>query len=139
MNSQAKKIANKLIDCFKRGNKVLVMGNGGSAQMSNHLVAELVHEGYPAISLNSDTIIITALANDYSFKEAFAKQIKALGKNGDILIGLSTSGKSKNILSAYKVAKKIGLEIIDFPKRGNTSSCQEYQLRLLHQVWKYLK
>ena len=109
--------------------------------MANHFAAELIHEGLPAISLTSDISVITSTANDFSYKEIFARQIIALGKEKDVVIGLSTSGKSKNILYAYKWAKRTGLEVIDFPrKKGlDTPRTQEYQLRLLHQVWEYLK
>lgn len=136
----AKSIAKQLKSCFDRGNKVLIFGNGGSAQMSNHFATELVHEGLSAISLTADPVLLTALSNDFSFKEVFARQIIANGKSGDIVIGLSTSGKSKNVLYAYKWAKKLGLEVIDFPRKGkNTPEIQEFQLHLLHKIWLLLK
>jgi len=115
------------------------MGNGGSAQQANHFAAELIHEGFPMIALTSDMAVVTSTANDFSFKEVFARQVIALGKPEDLLIGMSTSGRSENILYAYEWGKKLGLEIIDFPRRGATPRCQEYQLRLLHLVWEYLK
>ena len=136
--TETQRIANKLLKCFKRDNKILIFGNGGSAQQANHFAAELIHEGLAAISLTSDMSVITATANDFSYKEIFARQIAALGKEGDIVIGLSTSGKSENILYAYKWAKKLGLEVIDFPRRGPTPRCQEFQLRQLHKIWEYI-
>ena len=85
----AKAISKKLRGCFEDGGKALVFGNGGSAQQANHFVAELIHEKLPAISLNSDISVITSTANDYDYKEIFARQIIALGKEGDICIGFS--------------------------------------------------
>lgn len=112
------------------------MGNGGSSSENGHLVSEFVTHGIPAISLNQvDTI--TALANDYSYSVVFSKQLEVLGKPGDILIGLSTSGKSKNILKAYKTGKKLGMVIIDWPRKGkDTAEIQENQLKLMHKVYK---
>lgn len=107
--------------------------------MANHFAAELIHEILPAISLSSDVSVITSIANDYIYDLIFSDQIRALGNEGDILIGLSTSGKSENIRVAYKIAKACGLKVIDFPRRGPTPRCQEYQLRLLHKVWEILR
>lgn len=137
--AQAEDIAKQLLKCFKKGNKLLCFGNGGSAQQASHFVAELIHEGLPAISLNSDISVITSTANDFAYKEIFARQIIALGKKGDIVIGFSTSGESENVLYAYKWAKDMGLKVIDFPRRGPTPRCQEMQLRLLHKVWEYVR
>ena len=135
----ARLIAKQLRACFDRGNKVLICGNGGSAQQANHFAAELIHEQFPAISLTSDISVITSIANDFSYKEVFARQIIALGKENDIVVGFTTSGNSENILYAYQWALKMNLEVIDFPRRGPTPHCQEYQLKLLHQVWQFLK
>ena len=120
------------------------MGNGGSAAESQHFAAELVgwyddfnhiREPLPALSLTTDTSAITAISNDKGFEDIFARQVRALGKKGDILIGISTSGKSKNILYAYKRAKMLGIETLDFPRKGNnTAQIQEYQLKLIHQI-----
>ena len=117
----------------------MICGNGGSAQQANHFVAELIHEGKPAISLCSDISVVTSISNDYHYDIVFSHQLWALGKKGDILIGLSTSGKSLNILNAYETAKALKMEVIDFPRRGSTPRCQEYQLRLLHKVWEYIQ
>ena len=98
----------------KKG-KILIFGNGGSAADAQHLAAELVNRfkkeraPMPAIALTTDTSILTAIANDYDFSEVFSKQILALGKKGDIALGISTSGKSPNVIEALKVAKKLGL------------------------------
>jgi len=108
-------LAKKVIS--KKG-KILIFGNGGSAADAQHLAAELVNRfkkeraPMPAIALTTDTSILTAIANDYDFSEVFSKQILALGKKGDIALGISTSGKSPNVIEALKVAKKLGLYTI---------------------------
>jgi len=100
---------------ISQGNKILIFGNGGSAADSQHLAAELVNRfkkdrnPLPAIALTTDTSILTAVGNDYDFSEIFVKQILALGKKGDIALGISTSGKSENVIKALKVAKEKGL------------------------------
>ncbi len=105
-------LARKVIS--KKG-KILIFGNGGSAADAQHLAAELVNRfkkeraPLPAIALTTDTSILTAVANDYDFSEIFSKQILALGKKGDIALGISTSGKSPNVINALKVAKELGL------------------------------
>lgn len=103
---------------LNNGNKILLCGNGGSASDCNHIAAELIsrfqkeRDSMPAISLASNNSIITAIANDYDFENIFSRQIEGLGNNGDILIAISTSGKSKNILQAIKQAKKQNLKVI---------------------------
>jgi len=105
-------LAKKVIS---KNGKILIFGNGGSAADAQHLAAELVNRfkkeraPLPAIALTTDTSILTAIANDYSFSKVFSKQILALGKKGDIALGISTSGKSLNVIEALKVAKELGL------------------------------
>ena len=140
LDNYAQDIANQLRHCFDNKRKCLVMGNGGSAQQANHFVAELVHEKLPAISLMSDISVITATANDFGYENVFANQVIALGQKGDILIGFSSSGTSKNILLAYDIAIKQGLQTIDFPRIGkDPQQIQENHLKLLHLVWQLLK
>jgi len=134
-------IANKLIKCFDNGNKLLICGNGGSAAEAQHMSGELISKLYvwrkalPAISLTTDTSIITAIGNDLGFDNVFSRQVEALGKKGDVLLVLSTSGKSVNCLNAIDVAYEKGLEVIDFPREGgNTPEIQERQLKLIHDV-----
>ncbi len=116
-------VSEKIYEAFKRGNKLLICGNGGSAADAQHLAAEFVNRfrierrPLPAIALTTDTSIITSIGNDYSFNEIFSKQIIALGKKGDILLGISTSGTSKNVLNALKVAKE--LEMINIGLSGD--------------------
>jgi len=106
----------------KKG-KILIFGNGGSAADAQHLAAELVNRfkkeraPMPAIALTTDTSILTAIANDYNFSEVFSKQILAFGKKGDIALGISTSGKSPNVIEALKVAKKLGLYTVGLSGR----------------------
>lgn len=103
------------IDCLKNGNKILICGNGGSAADSQHIAAELINryrinrKPFAAISLTTDTSNITSIGNDFDFNEIFSKQVEALAKPKDVLIGLSTSGNSKNIVNAFLVAKKSGV------------------------------
>ncbi len=112
------KIVEKVIDCLKNGNKILICGNGGSAADSQHFAAELIgrykleRDSLPAIALTTDTSILTAIGNDYGYDKVFSKQVEGLGKKGDILFGISTSGNSPNILKAYKVAKSKGVTCI---------------------------
>ena len=100
---------------LKRGNKLLIFGNGGSAADSQHFASEIVGRcvretpPQPAMALTSDPVFLTACANDYGFEWIFARQIKAYGKKGDLAIGISTSGNSRNVLTAFGAAK--GLEI----------------------------
>ena len=100
------------------GHKVLFCGNGGSAADSQHLAAEFVgrfqkeRKGLPAIALTVNTSILTAVANDYGYDTVFARQVQALGEPGDVLVGLSTSGNSKNVLLAIKEAKAKGIACI---------------------------
>jgi len=107
--------AKRLVTAFRAGHKLLVFGNGGSAADAQHLAAELVNRfrleraPLPAVALTTDTSILTAVGNDYAFAEIFAKQVAALGQPGDVALGISTSGRSENVLKALAVAKEKGL------------------------------
>ena len=109
---------NEIIKCFKRGNKIIVFGNGGSAADAQHIVAEFIgrfqkeRKSLPAISLTTDSSIITSLANDYSYDIVFSRQCESLVSKGDVVIGISTSGKSKNVEEGIKAAKKKGAIIV---------------------------
>ena len=108
---------------LKNGKKVLFCGNGGAAD-SQHLAAEFVGRfqkervGLPAIALTVDTSILTAVANDYGYDTVFARQVQALGNDGDVLVGFSTSGNSKNVLAAIDVAKAKGMQCIGLTAQG---------------------
>ncbi len=113
-----------LLKTLKGGNKVLLMGNGGSAGDCQHIAAEIVgrfkreRRGYPAIALTTDTSILTALSNDYSFEEVFERQIEALAKKGDLVVGISTSGNSKNVIRGILKAKEIGCYTVGLLGKG---------------------
>lgn len=106
------------VDCIRAGGKVMFAGNGGSAADAQHLAAELVNrfrrERAPmaGLALTTDTSILTAIGNDYGFEEVFAKQVSALGRKGDVLVGLSTSGSSPNVIRAVVAAKALGMATI---------------------------
>lgn len=103
---------------FEMGNKLFFFGNGGSAADAQHLAAEFVNRyvmerpPLPAIALTTDTSILTSVSNDLAFHEIFAKQIRALGKEGDVAIGITTSGNSPNIIKAFEVAKEMGMKTV---------------------------
>ncbi len=110
-------------EAMTRGNKVLLCGNGGSAADSQHLAAELVGRfqrergGLAAVALTTDTSILTAVGNDYGFREIFARQVGGIGCEGDVLIGISTSGNSDNVLAAIEKAKSMGIKTIGLTGR----------------------
>ena len=107
-----------LSDAFNRGHKLLVMGNGGSAADSQHFVAEIVgrfkmeRKALPAVALSTDTSILTAIGNDYGFDCVFSRQVEALAAPGDVVVGISTSGNSPNVLKALNEAKARGCRTI---------------------------
>lgn len=113
-------------ESYAKGGKLLLCGNGGSAADAQHLAAEFVstlsatfrRRALPAISLAADTSTITARANDFHFDEVFSRQVEAFGNPGDVLIGFSTSGNSKNVVKAAKGAKKRGVKVISFTGDG---------------------
>lgn len=117
-------IAGLLVEGFRRGNKVLLFGNGGSAADAQHIACELAGKFYrdraplPAIALTINTSSLTAIANDYGYEEVFARQLRGLVKKGDIVIGISTSGKSPNVLRGIKEAKQVGAVTIAFTGQG---------------------
>ncbi len=107
-----------LADCLVSGKKVLACGNGGSAADAQHFVAELVgrmmveRRALPAISLSSDPSVVTALGNDYGYEQLFARQVDAFGAEGDVLVAISTSGRSPNVLRAVASARNRGMRVI---------------------------
>jgi D-sedoheptulose 7-phosphate isomerase len=113
-----------MVECLRAGGKVMACGNGGSAADAQHFAAELIgrfereRQELAAIALTTDTSILTAVGNDYSYDEIFSKQVRGLGKEGDILLGISTSGNSKNVVKAIEVAKKMGIKIIALTGNG---------------------
>ncbi len=113
-------IADRIARALKDGGKVLFAGNGGSAADAPHIAAELVgrfttdRAPLAAIALTTDTSILTAVGNDYGFDQVFERQVRALGRKGDVFVGITTSGRSANILSALKAARETGLVTIGF-------------------------
>jgi D-sedoheptulose 7-phosphate isomerase len=116
----ARKIAEASIEALRTGNKLLIIGNGGSAADAQHIAAEIVgrykHDrpACAAVALTTDTSALTAIANDYGFEQVFARQVAGLGRRGDVLLALSTSGRSPNILAALRTARERGLVTIGF-------------------------
>ena len=119
--------AQAIAEALGAGGKLLAFGNGGSAADAQHLAAELVgrfqkeRAAIPAIALTVDTSVLTSVANDYSFKQVFARQVQALGRPGDVAIGISTSGESPNVLLALQVAKGRGMRTIALTGRDGGS------------------
>lgn len=113
---EIKTLAQWMIDTLKSGNKLMFFGNGGSAADAQHLAAEFVNRflidrpPLAAIALTTDTSILTSVGNDFSYDDIFVKQIQALGKEGDLALGISTSGNSPNVLTAIEVAKQMGIK-----------------------------
>ena len=149
-----------MTECLRAGGKVMACGNGGSAADAQHFSAELIgrfereRQELAAIALTTDTSILTAVGNDYSYDEIFSKQVRGLGKKSDILLAISTSGNSKNVVRAIEAAKKMGIKIIALTGNGGgkiatlldehdihlcapstrTARIQETHLVLLHAI-----
>jgi len=156
-NDEVNIISKTIINSIKQGNKILICGNGGSAADSNHIAAEFVgrfeknRNPLSAISLSSNVALITAIANDFGFKYIFSRQIEGLGNHGDVLIALSTSGRSENIAEAIKMSLSKGINVIFITgnhdlrikeknisllkiKSKNTATIQEAYMYLLHNI-----
>ena len=120
MIGSARKIAEAVVTALTAGNKLLIIGNGGSAGDAQHIAAEIVgrykreRPAYPALALTTDTSALTAIANDYGYDRVFERQVEGLGAPGDVLLALSTSGRSPNILAALRAARKRGLVTVGF-------------------------
>lgn len=116
--SKIMEISEAVIACLKKNGKLILFGNGGSAADSQHIAAELVgrfkkeRQGLAAIALTADTSVLTSLSNDYGFEVVFARQIEALGQKNDLAIGISTSGRAKNVIAGLKQAKKMGIKTV---------------------------
>lgn len=155
--AQVEKAAQHIVDALAGGNKLLVFGNGGSASDAQHLCAELVvrfqttRRALPAIALSSDPAVLTACANDFSYADVFARQIEALGNAGDVALGITTSGRSPNVVQALRCARALGLstvlltgpqygdahewsDIVMAAPGGNTARVQELHLASYHCI-----
>jgi phosphoheptose isomerase len=152
---EIEKTAGILITALKNGNKVLTCGNGGSAADAQHFAAELTckydqdRQALPAVALSTDTSHITATGNDYSFDDVFSRGIEALGQKGDVLVAITTSGNSPNVLKAIEAAQKKGMQVIGLTGKGggkmaalpihnvivpktNTAHTQECHITIIH-------
>lgn len=124
LSTQIADMVTLLVETFNAGGKLLVMGNGGSAADAQHFVAEIVsrfkmeRRGLPAIALSTDTSILTAIGNDYGFDRVFSRQVEALAVSGDLVVGISTSGNSVNVLKALQLAREKGCRTIGLLGNG---------------------
>lgn len=107
-------VSELIVSCFRNGNKLLLMGNGGSSSDASHIAGEFVgrfkndRPPLPAIALNTDMAVITCIGNDFGYNQVFSRQVEALAREGDVVIAISTSGNSPNIIAAVETAKKMG-------------------------------
>jgi len=122
--------------CLRRGGRILACGNGGSAADAQHLVGELVgrfrdeREALAAVALTADTALITAVANDYGYERVFARQVEALARPGDVLVALSTSGNSPNVVQAAEAARRRGCTVVAFTGAGGGQLAAHADLHL---------
>jgi len=141
--AQIARAGEALAHALKAGRKVLACGNGGSAADSQHFAAELVgrfereRHGLPGIALTTDSSALTAIANDYDFDRVFSKQVEALGQPGDFLLGISTSGNSRNVLEAVKAAHERRMSVIALTGRdggeiGRSLQAGDFHLNVAH-------
>ena len=136
------RVVDSITEALKKGNKVLLFGNGGSAADAQHIAGEFVNRflierpPLPAIALTTDTSVLTSIGNDYDFADVFSKQIRALGQEGDIAWGFSTSGGSPNVIRALEAAKKMGLVTIGFTGRdgGAVGMVSDYHINVPSNV-----
>lgn len=119
--SATEDLASLITDCLKRGGKILICGNGGSAADAQHFAAELVgsfmikdRPGLAAVALTADTSVLTSLCNDMGVEKMFSRQVQALGRGGDLLVGITTSGRSKNVINAFEAAIENGMKTAAF-------------------------
>ena len=157
LGSQVQQLADQVIKAFKNGNQVILMGNGGSAGDAQHIAAEFVgrfkkeRKSFPALALNTNTSTVTAVGNDYGYDVVFSRQIDGFARKGDVVIGISTSGNSKNVQLALELAKERGCytaallgkdggtikDVVDLPivvKWPNTPRVQECHIFIGHSV-----
>lgn len=129
-------IAGAITNCFRRGGKLLLAGNGGSAGDAQHIAGEFLsrlnfdRNPLPAVALTTDTSVLTSIGNDYGYERVFERQIRGLGKTGDIFIAISTSGRSANVLVALEAARKMGIVTIGFMGAGEAPMRALCDLRL---------
>ncbi|WP_414813077.1 SIS domain-containing protein [Pandoraea apista] len=134
---QIVEVGDLMIDAFRKGNRVIFAGNGGSAADAQHLAAEFVSRfefdrpGLPSISLSTDTSMITAIGNDYGYDKLFRRQLEAQARDGDVFVGITTSGRSKNVLSAFEVCASLGVKSVALcGSGGELDEMVDYALRV---------
>jgi D-sedoheptulose 7-phosphate isomerase len=160
--SNLSKAASELVECYKRGGKVIIFGNGGSAADSQHMAAELLvrfekeRRSLPCIALSTNTSTLTATSNDYSFEKSFSRQVEGLAASEDVVIAISTSGNSANVIEGAKAAHSKGAKVIalagkkggklaevaDIPvvvKCDNTARIQEVHITIIHALCKIVE
>jgi D-sedoheptulose 7-phosphate isomerase len=146
------KVVGIIVDSIKAGGCIYICGNGGSAADAQHIAGEIVgrflreRKGLPAVALSTDTSVITSIANDYGFDDIFARQVEALGRKGDCLWAISTSGTSKNVIKAVNKARELEMKIIGFAGKGgstleklsdvcvNVPGQYSYEIQQIHQI-----
>ena len=135
LDESIEKVANIFISCLENDGTIFWCGNGGSASDSQHLAGELVgrfvdeRKPLKSIALTADSAVMTCIVNDYGYEHIFSRQIEALGSEGDVLVGITTSGNSQNVLHAFKVAEQRGMETIALLGKGGgkaASSVKQY-------------
>ncbi|WP_178338023.1 SIS domain-containing protein [Candidatus Avelusimicrobium facis] len=157
LGPQVQTLADRIIEAFKNGNQVILMGNGGSAGDAQHIAAEFVgrfkkeRKSFPALALNTNTSTVTAVGNDYGYDVVFSRQIDGFARKGDVVIGISTSGNSKNVQLALELARQRGCytaaflgkdggtikDVVDLPlvvRWPNTPRVQECHIFIGHSV-----
>ena len=162
LSPNIEKTAEIMINSLRNGNKILACGNGGSAADAQHFAAELVcrfekdRKPLPAIAFNANTSNLTAIGNDYGFDDIFSKQVEAFGREGDVLVAITTSGNSPNVLKAIEKAKKAKLKIIGLTGKdggkmkglcdheiivpsSNTARIQESHITIIHAWCKLIE
>ena len=135
-------VAREICRAFENGNKIILYGNGGSAADAQHIAGEWVGKfqrdrlPLPAIALTTDTSILTAVSNDFGFEQVFARQVRAIGKKGDVAIAISTSGNSPNVLLATDVAREMGIVTVGFTggDGGKLAAKVQYSLNVPHNA-----
>ena len=137
MESDIEAAATIVVEALKNGNKILLCGNGGSAADAQHIAAELTgrykteRRGLPGIALTTDTSALTAIGNDYGYDRVFDRQVESLANSGDVIIGISTSGNSKNIINALKLGHELGCKTIGLTGRDGGSMNEVCNINLV--------
>lgn len=137
MGEPLKKASSITIKALKNKNKIILFGNGGSAADAQHIAAELTgrykceRRGLPGLALTTDTSALTAIGNDYGYDRVFDRQVESLAQKGDVLLGISTSGNSANVVNAFKVGKEIGCKIIGFSGKNGGAMDKHCDINLI--------